>query len=87
MTNSSAFSSATKQPVSTLEEAFNKLVDMNQLIGVNGTPSLTNTGESRKNPFEHILNPPKMPLAALAAANNFNNDSAAPGNNFNTGMN
>lgn len=55
--------------VSTLEEAFNKLVDMNQLVTTNSNTSL------RKNPFEHIINPPKVPLNALA--------SSAPVNGFN----
>ncbi|KAI1711944.1 phosphotyrosine interaction domain (PTB/PID) domain-containing protein [Ditylenchus destructor] len=54
--------------VSTLEEAFNKLVDMNQLVTSNTNNS------ARKNPFEHIINPPKVPLNALA--------SSAPTNGF-----
>jgi len=55
-----------KQPVSTLEEAFTKLIDMEQLMGQK--QSLENG--TRKNPFEHIINPPKMSLNALNTSPN-----------------
>lgn len=70
--NSAPFMSNTK-PLTTLEEGFNQLVDMNQLIKTTGSSNLTNSmNDSRKNPFEHILNPPKIPLVALAANNSAN---------------
>jgi hypothetical protein len=44
-----------------LEEAFTKLVDVDKLFSSNSTPFI----ESKKNPFENIINPPQIPLNAI----------------------
>jgi len=65
------------KPVTTIEEGFDKLVDMNSLVMPTSKPyKATNpflsdpSHEARKvqNPFDHIINPPKLSLNDLSAA-------------------
>lgn len=63
-------------PVTTIEEGFTKLVDMDSLVTLttrSTNPFVTDTVNPfdlrrAKNPFEHILNPPKLTLNDLCTA-------------------
>ncbi len=59
--------------MSTLDAAFAKLVDIDQLLAGAPKDASTENGAAavRKNPFEHIINPPKMSLNALTTAPKF----------------
>ncbi|KAI6184061.1 Protein disabled [Aphelenchoides bicaudatus] len=59
LTNGTAMENQPK--VSTLEEAFNKLVDVDKLFASSG-PIIES---SKKNPFESLINPPQVPLNAI----------------------
>jgi len=84
------------KPVTTIEEGFDKLVDMNSLVMPTSNPNKgTNpflsdpSHEARKvkNPFDHIINPPKLSLNDLSAAKISPMNSNGASAFFNNGIN
>lgn len=65
--------------VSTLEEAFTKLVDVDKLFATAGPVIET----SKKNPFENIINPPQIPLNAIPTVGQQPRPQAAVNDPFN----